>query len=77
MQASSIYIASPEGDTAKWTIALGILHQLTATVARVGVFRPITRLGEVRDYIPELLLAQTRVCKLNGVTPEKEGEHCD
>ncbi|BBY84961.1 phosphate acetyltransferase [Mycolicibacterium tokaiense] len=57
--ASSIYIASPEGDTGKSTIALGILHRLTATVPKVGVFRPITRLGEERDYILELLLSQT------------------
>ena len=73
MTASAIYIASPEGDTGKSTIALGILHKLTATVARVAVFRPITRLehreaapspgspgdaeGE-RDYILELLLSQ-------------------
>ena len=46
MTASAIYIASPEGDTGKSTIALGILHRLAATVAKVGVFRPITRLGE-------------------------------
>jgi phosphate acetyltransferase len=38
-------VASPEGDTGKSTIALGILHRLAATVAKVGVFRPITRLG--------------------------------
>ena len=70
--ASAIYIASPEGDTGKSTIALGILHRLTATVAKVGVFRPITRVpaghersesgdgsGESRDYILELLLAHT------------------
>ncbi|WP_236950000.1 phosphate acetyltransferase [Mycobacterium sp. MS1601] len=57
--ASSIYVASPEGDTGKSTIALGILHRLTATVAKVGVFRPITRLGEERDYILELLLPRT------------------
>src|SRR5689334_2874065 len=57
--ASSIYIASPEGDTGKSTVALGILHRLAATVAKVGVFRPITRLGEDRDYILELLLAHT------------------
>jgi len=56
---SAIYIASPEGDTGKSTVALGILSRLTATVATVGVFRPITRLGEARDYILELLLAQT------------------
>ena len=56
---SSIYIASPEGDTGKSTIALGILHRLSVTVAKVGVFRPITRMGEDRDYILELLLAHT------------------
>ena len=54
---TAIYVASPEGDTGKSTIALGILHRLAATVAKVGVFRPITRLGEERDYILELLLA--------------------
>jgi phosphate acetyltransferase len=57
-RSSAIYVASPEGDTGKSTIALGILHRLAATVAKVGVFRPITRLGEDRDYILELLLAQ-------------------
>src|SRR5690349_6107340 len=59
--SSAIYVASPEGDTGKSTIALGILHRLAATVAKVGVFRPITRLGEERDYILELLLPQTSV----------------
>jgi phosphate acetyltransferase len=54
----AIYVASPEGDTGKSTIALGILHRLTVTVAKVGVFRPITRLGEDRDYILDLLLSQ-------------------
>ncbi|BBZ26449.1 phosphate acetyltransferase [Mycolicibacterium madagascariense] len=59
---SAIYVASPEGDTGKSTIALGILHRLAASVARVGVFRPITRvpgLGEGRDYILELLIDHT------------------
>lgn len=58
---SAIYIASPEGDTGKSTIALGILHRLAATVAKVGVFRPITRQGpvEARDYILDLLIAHT------------------
>lgn len=66
---SSVYIAAPEGDSGKSTIALGILHRLTAMVARVGVFRPISRASggdplrpasprEDRDYILELLLAQ-------------------
>ena len=56
---TAIYVASPEGDTGKSTIALGILHRLAATVAKVGVFRPITRLDEERDYILELLRAHT------------------
>ncbi|WP_231984695.1 phosphate acetyltransferase [Mycobacterium sp. 852014-52144_SCH5372336] len=57
--AYAVYVASPEGDTGKSTIALGILHRLTATVAKVGVFRPITRLGEDSDYILEMLLDHT------------------
>jgi len=57
--ASAIYVAAPEPETGKSTIALGLLHRLTATVAKVGVFRPITRLGEDRDYILELLLEHT------------------
>ncbi|TFV59254.1 phosphate acetyltransferase [Mycobacterium sp. PS03-16] len=63
---SAIYVASPEGDTGKSTIALGLLDRLAATVARVAVFRPITRRPERhgaepgdRDYILELLLAHT------------------
>ena len=35
-----------------------MLRRLAATVAKVGVFRPITRLGENRDYILDLLLPQ-------------------
>lgn len=58
-KASSIYIASPEGDTGKSTVALGVMHRLAASVARVGVFRPIARSGEGVDYILELLLEQS------------------
>lgn len=53
---STVYIASPEGDTGKSTIALGVLQMLAATTPRVGVFRPITRSATERDYILELLL---------------------
>jgi phosphate acetyltransferase len=57
---SAIYIAAAEGDSGKSTIALGILHRLAATVAKVGVFRPITRADRGdRDYILELLLAHS------------------
>ena len=54
--ATAIYIASPEGDTGKSTIALGLLHRLAATVANVGVFRPIVRSDGVRDHILAMLL---------------------
>ncbi|WP_067546860.1 phosphate acetyltransferase [Nocardia crassostreae] len=53
---SSVYIASPEGDTGKSMVALGVLQALAATTPRVGVFRPITRSATGRDYILELLL---------------------
>src|ERR1700733_3169787 len=57
---SALYIAASEGDTGKSAIALGIVHRLAATVASVGVFRPITRsAGEDRDYVLDLLLAHT------------------
>ncbi|WP_431237665.1 phosphate acetyltransferase [Mycolicibacterium aichiense] len=65
-RTTSIYIASPEGDTGKSTVALGILHRLTAMVPRAGVFRPITR-REHRDYILELLLAYSNA----GLTYEE------
>ncbi|WP_024795802.1 phosphate acetyltransferase [Tomitella biformata] len=55
-RASSIFIASPEGNTGKSTIALGLLHLLAASAARVGVFRPIARSTEEPDYILELML---------------------
>jgi len=55
---TSIYVASPEGETGKSTIALGILNRLSAMVPKVGVFRPITRRDE-RDYILDLLLGQS------------------
>ncbi len=57
--ATAIYIASPEGDTGKSTIALGLVHRLAATVAAVGVFRPLGRAGTGRDYILDLLLAHS------------------
>jgi phosphate acetyltransferase len=56
---TAIYVAAPEPETGKSTIALGLLHRLTATVAKVGVFRPITRADEDRDHILDLLLTRT------------------
>ncbi|OZE29725.1 phosphate acetyltransferase [Rhodococcus sp. 05-2254-5] len=59
MYPSSIYVASPEGDSGKSTIALGVLQMLAATTARVGVFRPIARSTDEPDYILELLVEHT------------------
>ncbi len=59
--ARSIYITSPEGDTGKSTVALGLVDLLTRTVQRVGVFRPVARTVKQRDYVLELLLARDGV----------------
>lgn len=56
---SSVYIASPEGDTGKSTVALGVLQMLCASTARVGVFRPIARAQHETDHILELLIDHT------------------
>ena len=53
---SSIYIASAEGGTGKSTIALGLLHLLAASAARVGVFKPIVGLTDEPDDLLDLLL---------------------
>ncbi|XBH20587.1 phosphate acetyltransferase [Jonesiaceae bacterium BS-20] len=65
----SVYLTSPEGETGKSTIALGVVDLLAQQVQRVGVFRPITRNGAnnrsddiaARDYVLELLLAHDGV----------------
>jgi phosphate acetyltransferase len=44
-ETAAIYIAAPEPASGKATIALGLLHRLAARVAKVGVFRPITRVS--------------------------------
>ena len=57
----SIYIASAEGDTGKSSIALGIVDLLTRTVGRVGVFRPVARVGDGTDYVLRMLLEHVGV----------------
>jgi phosphate acetyltransferase len=59
--ARSIYVTSPEGDTGKSTVALGLVDLLTRTVQKVGVFRPIARSTEAPDYVLELLLSHDGV----------------
>ncbi|MEO8095828.1 MAG: phosphate acetyltransferase [Pseudolysinimonas sp.] len=51
-----MYVTSAEGGTGKSTIAVGLLETLKGSVARVGVFRPISRSGPHRDYVLEMLL---------------------
>ncbi len=49
-------MASAEGSTGKSAIALGLVHMLAGSGARVGVFRPITRSADGPDHILELLV---------------------
>ncbi len=55
--ATRIYLTSAEGRTGKSTVAVGLLETLKSSVARVGVFRPIVRAGDERDYVLELMVA--------------------
>ncbi len=57
--ARSIFIASPEGETGKSTVALGVIDLLVRQVQRVGVFRPVVR--DDHDFVLELLLAHDGV----------------
>lgn len=59
--AHSIYITSSEGHSGKSSIALGVLDTLSHGVERVGVFRPVARSSEKRDYVLELLLGHDGV----------------
>ncbi|AEG43515.1 phosphate acetyltransferase [Isoptericola variabilis] len=61
----SIYIASPEGETGKSAVALGVLDLLVRQVQRVGVFRAVSRVTSrphddatpaERDHVLEMLL---------------------
>ena len=59
--ARNIYITSVEGHAGKSTIALGLLDTLSHETGRVGVFRPVARSRDERDYVLELLLAHDGV----------------
>lgn len=59
--ARSIYITSAEGHSGKSSIALGVLDTLLRGVERVGIFRPVARSIQERDYVVELLLARDGV----------------
>ena len=57
----SVYIASPEGESGKSTVALGLVNLLSRQVGRVGIFRPVTESNDVTDLVVELLVAQPAV----------------
>ncbi|MGV8876720.1 MAG: phosphate acetyltransferase, partial [Rhodoglobus sp.] len=59
--ARNIYITSIEGHAGKSTIALGLLDTLSREVERVGVFRPVARTSNERDYVLEMLLGHEAV----------------
>lgn len=53
----TIYLASVEGHTGKSAVALGVVDALVRRVARVGVFRPVSRSSD-GDYVLDLLLGR-------------------
>lgn len=57
----NIYVTSPEGETGKSTVALGIVNLLGRTIGKVGVFRPVTRAADGSDYVLQLLLGHAGV----------------
>ena len=52
----SVYVASPEGQTGKSAVALGLLDALVREVGSVGIFRPLIPAGS--DYIADMLITQ-------------------
>ena len=57
----SVYVASPEGQTGKSAVALGLLDALTREVGSVGVFRPLANPTAGVDLMVELLVDQPGV----------------
>lgn len=57
----SIYITSIEGHAGKSSVALGVLDTLSHETERVGVFRPVARSHDERDYVLEMLLSHDGV----------------
>ena len=77
----SLYVTSAEGHSGKSTVALGVLDTLLRGVERVGVFRPVARSTDERDFVLELLLAHDGVHldydECVGVTYEEVHEDPD
>ncbi|PID53388.1 MAG: hypothetical protein CSB46_08380 [Micrococcales bacterium] len=70
--ANPIFLASAEPETGKSAVALGLLSQLSRTLGRVGVFRPIVRHHDKPDYVLQTLIghggASTKHEDAAGVT---------
>ena len=57
--ATSVYLASSEGQSGKSAVAVGILDQLSRRVGRVAVFRPVVRTADAdEDHVLDLLLSR-------------------
>ena len=79
----SVYVASPEGQTGKSAVALGLVDALTREVGSVGIFRPLTTVGtsgEI-DLVVDLLVNQPGIDQTYdealGVTYEAAREDAD
>ena len=76
----SVYIASPEGQTGKSAIAIGLLDTLTREVGSVGVFRPLVH-GDGIDMLGDMLVNQPGInqdyADVIGVTYEQARENPD
>ncbi|HYI57662.1 MAG TPA: phosphate acetyltransferase [Microlunatus sp.] len=76
----SVYIASPEGQTGKSAIAIGLLDTLTREVGSVGAFRPLVH-GEGIDMLGDMLVNQPGInqdyADAIGVTYEQARENPD
>ncbi len=79
----SVYVASPEGQTGKSAVALGLVDALTREVGSVGVFRPLTTVGASGelDLVVDLLVRQPGIDQTYeealGVTYEAAREDAD
>jgi phosphate acetyltransferase len=76
----SVYIASPEGQTGKSAIAIGLLDALTREVGSVGVFRPLVH-GHGIDMLGDMLVNEPGITQdyadAIGVTYEQARENPD
>ena len=79
----SVYVASPEGNTGKSAVALGLVDALTREVGSVGIFRPLTTVGAAgeTDLVVDLLVNQPGIHQTYeealGVTYEAAREDAD